>query len=203
MSSFRLLQQQHGPVVLVLANYEPVNWVLDIPPSLTIEKVILISYYVELSSVTVAEGIERELTVEKKPRSTPRGYGKDSGGGNTPGMMRLSQIYGSVTSFAGTYRAESWNWTLPVGHNTSPVSSPVETAGGSGASSGASANINENTWTEFSFRADNNWNSCHGSKYVRKRTLDDGKIGQFVGAVLCSSTRYKLFLSDDLDGIFQ
>lgn len=191
------------PVVLVLANYEPVNWVLDIPPSLTIEKVILISYYVELSSVTVAEGIERELTVEKKPRSTPRGYGKDSGGGNTPGMMlRLSQIYGSVTSFAGTYRAESWNWTLPVGHNTSPVSSPVETAGGSGASSGASANINENTWTEFSFRADNNWNSCHGSKYVRKRTLDDGKIGQFVGAVLCSSTRYKLFLSDDLDGIF-
>lgn len=89
------------------------------------------------------------------------------------------------------------------GNNCVFFSLPFTTAGGSGASSGASANINENTWTEFSFRADNNWNSCHGSKYVRKRTLDDGKIGQFVGAVLCSSTRYKLFLSDDLDGIFQ
>lgn len=191
------------PVVLVFANFEPVVWVVNFPRSLSVVKVILISYYVHLSDVTFAEDIDPLPPVEKKPRSMPRGYGKDRGGGNTAGMMaRLSETYGSITSFAGTYRAVSWNWTLPVGHQSSEVSSEAE--GASGPSSGtSSADVNADTWTEFSFRSDNSWNSCRGSKYVRRREIADGEIGQYIGVALCSNTRYKLFLSDDLEDTFK
>lgn len=66
----------------------------------------------------------------------------------------------------------------------------------------AVANVND-SWTQYNFLSDDAWNSCHGSRFVRRRPIAAGEIGQFVGAVLCSSTRYKLFMSDDLYSVFQ
>lgn len=182
------------PVILVFSNYEPVNWVLDLPATLNVQKVILFAYYGDLSSVTVAPGVSQTLTVEKRPRSAPRGYGKDSGGGNTAGMLRqLSEDYGAVTSFAGTYRADSWSWPLPLGISTGGTGTEEVTS---------SVEVTTDAWTEYDFRYQNNWNSCHSAKYVRKRPVSDDAVGKYVGAVLCTNNRYKLFLSDSLDSEF-
>jgi len=36
------------PIILVLGSYEPVNWILNLPPGITISKVILVSTPQEL-----------------------------------------------------------------------------------------------------------------------------------------------------------
>ena len=38
------------PIVLVLASYEPVNWILNLPAGITISKVILVSTTKEMKS---------------------------------------------------------------------------------------------------------------------------------------------------------
>jgi len=54
-------------------------------------------------------------------------------------------------------------------------------------------------WTAITFEYDDSYTSCHGDQYVK---LSGYPIGKYVGVVLCSSTRYKIFLSDDLDDTF-
>ncbi|XP_019716269.1 target of Nesh-SH3-like [Hippocampus comes] len=51
-------------------------------------------------------------------------------------------------------------------------------------------------WTQFPFKADS-YSDCHGKQYV-KRT----RYRKFVGVQLCNSLRYKIYLSDSLNGKF-
>lgn len=51
-------------------------------------------------------------------------------------------------------------------------------------------------WTQFPFKADS-YSECNGKQYV-KRTW----YRKFVGIQLCNSLRYKIYLSDSLNGQF-
>ncbi|XP_076579431.1 ABI family, member 3 (NESH) binding protein b isoform X5 [Chaetodon auriga] len=51
-------------------------------------------------------------------------------------------------------------------------------------------------WTQFPFKTDS-YSDCHGKQYV-KRTW----YRKFVGVQLCNSLRYKIYLSDTLNGKF-
>lgn len=51
-------------------------------------------------------------------------------------------------------------------------------------------------WTQFPFQTDSH-SDCHGKQYV-KRTW----YRKFVGVQLCNSLRYKIYLSDSLNGEF-
>ncbi|XP_071335655.1 target of Nesh-SH3-like isoform X26 [Trachinotus anak] len=51
-------------------------------------------------------------------------------------------------------------------------------------------------WTQFPFKTDS-YSDCHGKQYV-KRTW----YRKFVGIQLCNSLRYKIYLSDSLNGKF-
>lgn len=51
-------------------------------------------------------------------------------------------------------------------------------------------------WTQFPFKTDSH-SDCHGKQYV-KRTW----YRKFVGVQLCNSLRYKIYLSDSLNGEF-
>ncbi|KAJ7361916.1 hypothetical protein OS493_014562 [Desmophyllum pertusum] len=60
---------------------------------------------------SVSGDVNQIQAIERKSYSTqwPRGYGSDSGGGNTVGLLK--QVYnrfGVVTSFTGTYKANKW-----------------------------------------------------------------------------------------------
>ncbi|XP_070549180.1 uncharacterized protein [Ptychodera flava] len=59
--------------------------------------------------------------------------------------------------------------------------------------------ITEHSWTRRTFLYDDKYNGCHGDQYVKLSGYD---VGRYVGVILCSSRRYKIFLSDDLDGVF-
>lgn len=50
-------------------------------------------------------------------------------------------------------------------------------------------------WTQFPFKADT-YSECNGKQYI-KRTW----YRKFVGIQLCNSLRYKIYLSDSLNGI--
>lgn len=52
-------------------------------------------------------------------------------------------------------------------------------------------------WTQFPFQTDSH-SDCHGKQYV-KRTW----YRKFVGVQLCNSLRYKIYLSDSLNGEFR
>ncbi|XP_041368724.1 uncharacterized protein LOC121383034 [Gigantopelta aegis] len=54
-------------------------------------------------------------------------------------------------------------------------------------------------WVKYNFLFEDNWNDCHGDQYVKKTTY---KVGKYVGVILCSPNRYKLFLSDSLTDRF-
>ncbi|XP_023805197.1 target of Nesh-SH3 isoform X4 [Oryzias latipes] len=51
-------------------------------------------------------------------------------------------------------------------------------------------------WTQFPFKTDS-YSDCHGKQYI-KRTW----YRKFVGVQLCNSLRYKIYLSDSLNGKF-
>ncbi|KAI8516481.1 hypothetical protein Bbelb_050620 [Branchiostoma belcheri] len=58
-------------------------------------------------------------------------------------------------------------------------------------------------FTPYDFSFDNSCNSCHGAKYVRQSQYSYGGRPLFVGVILCSSTRYKILMSDSLSGTFR
>ncbi|KAI8486010.1 Fibronectin type 3 domain [Branchiostoma belcheri] len=60
--------------------------------------------------------------------------------------------------------------------------------------------VDENYWTAYKFQYDDTCNSCHGDQYVKRTKYD---VGKYVGVVLCTPTRYKIFLSDSLTGLFR
>lgn len=52
----------------------------------------------------------------------------------------------------------------------------------------------------YNFRYDDNWNDCHGDRYVRR---SGHTFAKYVGVILCSEEKYKIFLADHLKGLFQ
>ncbi|XP_077993982.1 uncharacterized protein LOC144447775 [Glandiceps talaboti] len=54
-------------------------------------------------------------------------------------------------------------------------------------------------WRAQSFQYDDSYTNCNGAQYVK---LSGYSVGKYVGVNLCSPTRYKIFLSDDLDDVF-
>ncbi|XP_075871617.1 ABI family, member 3 (NESH) binding protein b isoform X9 [Nelusetta ayraudi] len=80
---------------------------------------------------------------------------------------------------------------------TGPLSEPV-----SFNTESADPRVSENVsgkdaiWTQFPFQTDSH-SDCHGKQYV-KRTW----YRKFVGVQLCNSLRYKIYLSDSLNGKF-
>jgi hypothetical protein len=67
------------------------------------------------------------------------------------------------------------------------------------ADSGADTSVpNPNDWTALSFTAQNRLGSCTGSKYVRYST----KYAVWVGVILCSATRYKMYLAASMTGTY-
>ncbi|XP_064603935.1 uncharacterized protein LOC135469263 [Liolophura sinensis] len=56
-------------------------------------------------------------------------------------------------------------------------------------------------WKLYPFDYDTTWNGCRGPQYVQLSGYDFGH-GKYVGVVLCSPSKYKIFLSDDLQKKF-
>lgn len=115
------------PLVLVLASYEPVNWILKLPADITISRVVLVAYYVDKSSVS--GDVNQVHAIERKSylSSWPTGYGSDSGGGDT--VMLLKKIYerfGVATSFTGTYKADEWSLNLTSQSHNKKTKSPCQ-----------------------------------------------------------------------------
>ena len=98
------------PLILVFVSYEPVRWTLSIPSGVVIDRVILSSYYLDNSSVVYSPG--QVLTVERirsSSRTIDCAYGSDTGGCNTLRVLQyLRGRFGPVSSFSGSYRADSW-----------------------------------------------------------------------------------------------
>ncbi|XP_077996953.1 uncharacterized protein LOC144450235 [Glandiceps talaboti] len=163
------------PIILVLASYEPVNWILNFDDStVMVTQAILISYYVDESDVTdhggQVAGVTRGVT------GLYCGYGSDLGGCDTVDILKYLQTeYGTVTSFTGTYRADKWELTLLSNY------------------------VSETRWTPMTFQYDSSYIDCYGDQYVKQTPYEKGK---YVGVVLCSPTRYKIFLSNSLTGEF-
>ncbi|XP_041834330.1 target of Nesh-SH3-like isoform X9 [Melanotaenia boesemani] len=82
-------------------------------------------------------------------------------------------------------------------HGAGPPSEPV-----SFNTESSDPRVSENVsgkdaiWTQFPFKTDS-YSDCHGKQYV-KRTW----YRKFVGVQLCNSLRYKIYLSDSLNGKF-
>ncbi|XP_066276453.1 noelin-3-like [Branchiostoma lanceolatum] len=58
------------------------------------------------------------------------------------------------------------------------------------------------TWQRYDFSYDDSCSTCHGDRYVKSTSYTNQGKPLVVGAVLCSSSRYKIFLSDSLVGTF-
>ncbi|KAJ7361912.1 hypothetical protein OS493_014558 [Desmophyllum pertusum] len=121
-------RKSNRPIILVLGNYEPVNWILNIPAGITITKVILVAYYIDKSSVS--GDVNQVKAIERKsyPAQWPRGIGSDSGGGDTVGLLKkVYNRFGVVTSFTGTYKANKWSLDVlssPRGPSTGASTGP-------------------------------------------------------------------------------
>ncbi|XP_078663772.1 uncharacterized protein LOC144906917 [Branchiostoma floridae x Branchiostoma belcheri] len=59
------------------------------------------------------------------------------------------------------------------------------------------------TWQRYDFSYDDSCTTCHGDRYVKSTGYTFEGKPLVVGAVLCSPTRYKILLSDDLTGTFR
>ena len=71
-----------------------------------------IAHYPSAVTITGPDG-DVQTDVPLLTSTDPFGYGNDSGGGDTPGMLRvINQTVGPVASFTGTYRADRWTLNL-------------------------------------------------------------------------------------------
>lgn len=62
------------------------------------------------------------------------------------------------------------------------------------------AALNKNEWAQFNFNHTYGRSGCYGGKKFVKKT--GYAVGSFVGVVLCSEERYKIYLSDSLNEMF-
>ncbi|XP_077997970.1 uncharacterized protein LOC144451072 isoform X2 [Glandiceps talaboti] len=177
-----------NPIILVLVTFEPIHWIVEVPNDVTITRTLLMSYNIDDTTVTARGGRIDIEAIEPLPYSsdTPYAYGNDDGGGNTVGLLLyLSNRFGPVTSFSGTRTADEWN--LTIGQLASSLSPLPE------------GNVDTSEWRSYRFQYDNSWTDCYGDQYVKRTTYD---VGRYVGVVLCSPTKYKIFLADELSEEF-
>lgn len=57
-------------------------------------------------------------------------------------------------------------------------------------------------WMQYNFSYNSVKNSCNKLQYVRQNNICSGSIGKFVGVILCSEDRYKIFLGNSLEDEF-
>lgn len=60
--------------------------------------------------------------------------------------------------------------------------------------------LENNEWAQFNFNHTHGRSGCFGGKKFVKKT--GYEVGSYVGVVLCSEKRYKIYLSDSLDEMF-
>ncbi|XP_035673048.1 uncharacterized protein LOC118413629 [Branchiostoma floridae] len=104
--------QVSKPLVLVFSSYEAVNWVLHLPEDVEVHKVLLISYNIDKSDVTLRRGSVNDVQrLSARTGGVPAcAYGKDDGGCKTVEMLKyIKRQFGPVSSFAGTYKTDRWN----------------------------------------------------------------------------------------------
>ncbi|KAL9963169.1 hypothetical protein ACROYT_G032344 [Oculina patagonica] len=124
--------KSNSPIILVLGSHEPVNWILNLSANdITISKVIVVAYYINESSVS-GDTNQVQVVERRGTRNSlwSRGYGSDSGGGDTVGLLKqVYSVFGVVTSFTGTYRVDNWTLVLPSakGSGLGNLSSSVTT----------------------------------------------------------------------------
>ncbi|XP_077996816.1 uncharacterized protein LOC144450122 [Glandiceps talaboti] len=99
------------PITLVFVSHNPVNWILNFDdPDVILAKVLLITPYITTSYISHQHG---RITDIEKYSDMPWGYGDDKQQGDTVGLLQyLTQRFGAVTSFTGTYQADEWNLNL-------------------------------------------------------------------------------------------
>ena len=100
----------HGLILLWITSIDTLNW-----ESISLQS----SYYIDNSSVVYSPG--QVLTVERirsSSRTIDCAYGSDTGGCNTLHVLQyLRGRFGPVSSFSGSYRADSW--TLQISRQNS------------------------------------------------------------------------------------
>ncbi|CAH1274042.1 BMP1 [Branchiostoma lanceolatum] len=72
-----------------------------------------------------------------------------------------------------------------------------------GATKQTAVTIDPIVWEPFNFTYDNSCTSCDGESFVRPSSYTYGGRILYVGVVLCSPTQYKIFLSDNIAGMFR
>ncbi|XP_033127424.1 uncharacterized protein LOC117125133 [Anneissia japonica] len=105
-------------VVLVLASYKAVRWVINLPSYLNIHRLIIIESgrYNQPDAILNLNGSTISNREKLSTSVTGWGVGDDSDGfGNTPSLLKyLQDRFGEVTSFSGTIKANRWNISIDI-----------------------------------------------------------------------------------------
>jgi hypothetical protein len=170
-----------GPVVLGVSSYEPTHWTITSAPNTKILSVIALGYHAQ--ELTVPLGTEVSVhTYDQGDYVAACGYAwpSNDGGCDTPGtIVAMEEKSGlALTSFQGCYTGTSF----VVGEGAAATPPPST----------------ESDWEPLAFAVQDDGTMCDGDRYVR---FHEG-VGLWVGARLCSATRYKLYLSDARDGTY-
>ena len=59
--------------------------------------------------------------------------------------------------------------------------------------------LKNNKWVQYDFKFAYGRSDCTGTRYVKTTTYETAR---FVGVSLCTSTKYKIYLSESLNGTF-
>jgi hypothetical protein len=166
-----------APHTLVLTSYEPVAWTIEVAPGSGLRRVITggaaTQRAVVIGAPIVPEHIEEEESV----------YGieapHESGDGTTERAFKLAAAWAGapVAHMAGCYQASSFRVSDRAGKCTAPRSD----------------------WKPYWFLADSITSGCEGGERFVKF---NAQYNKWVGAELCSSSSYKLYLGESRDGDF-
>ena len=122
------------PTILVLASYEPTEWIIDstdndVIENINLEKIQVWAYYTDNTTVTLGSGLSAQNPEISISRDS-KGYGSDSGGGDTVGMLEnIITTFGTEAySFIGQYNYETVYLCVGIApytnHPTAVTSSP-------------------------------------------------------------------------------
>eukprot|EP00731_Ephydatia_muelleri_P014950 Em0008g670a len=96
------------PVVLVLMNFKPIHWVLEIPDDVPVRQVVLTGQSPWGANVTYTRSEVETVSITKT--SLLFGYGPDSG---TPQALNyIQQCFGPIASFSGVFFSKGWTLNI-------------------------------------------------------------------------------------------
>jgi hypothetical protein len=175
MGHATVLDDRTAPHTLVLTSYEGVRWNIATAPGSGLERVITAGYYEQQVQVT-----GKKVSVEHRGRSQVAcgySYPYNGEGCDTDNALAAASTWAGapVSQMAGCYQASLFR--VSDGKCTEPGQK----------------------WKAHAFKADSTTSACAGGeRFVRF----DSKYQKWVGAELCSSTSYKLYLGESLVGEF-